>query len=67
MTEKEKLFSAIDKATNEELAQIYKSVAGFDPFVKHRLDLPSEVRTRTITKIKEMIDKGEFIVTKSKT
>lgn len=66
MTEKDKLFAAINKASNAELAQIYKSVAGFDPFVKYRLDLPSEVRTRTIAKVKEMIDKGEFVVTKAK-
>jgi predicted secreted protein len=66
MTEKDKLFAAIDKATNPELAQIYKSVAGFDPFTKYKMDLPSEVRTRTIAKIKEMIDKGEFVVTKAK-
>lgn len=66
MTEKDKLFASIDKATDPELAQIYKSVAGFDPFIKYKLDLPSEVRTRTIAKIKEMIDKGQFVVTKSR-
>lgn len=60
MTEKEKVHHAINNATNEHLGVLYKSVAGYDPFKRHSLTLPSVVRERTITAIKMMIDKGDL-------
>lgn len=62
--DKKELFNRIDNATNKELAQIYESVAGFDPFKKYGLVIPSEVRTRTIETIKKMIVEGAIMVTK---
>ncbi len=58
MTEKEKVFHKLSNASNEDLAKIYASVAGYDPFKRHSLILPSKVREETLKKIKEMIDKG---------
>lgn len=56
--ERERVFNAIDNASNEHIGLLYKSVAGVNPFTKHAAMLPSKIREETIKKVKEMIDTG---------
>ncbi len=66
ISELQTLSERLDKASDKELAQIYMSVAHFDPFVKYKMMLPSVVRKRTIEKIRQMIKEGKIIVSKVK-
>jgi hypothetical protein len=61
MTEKDKLIKAIENASNEELGAFYARVTGTqNPFVKHRLTLPSVVRDKTIKAIKQLINTNQL-------
>lgn len=62
MTEKEKLFDKIDRATREELIVLHKSVSGENPFLRKSTFLlnDKDARRKVIAEIKDFINTGKL-------
>lgn len=63
MTEREKLAAceALDKCENSDIARMMIELVDYNPFEKHKLLLPSEIRKRSIMLLKNMIMKGKLV------
>jgi hypothetical protein len=61
-SQKEAAFARIEKATNQELAELSKHVLGYDPFAldKQKLILPSATRAKVIKIFKEKIQNNKI-------
>lgn len=65
--EKEAAYHTLEKATNDELAQVAKHVLGYDPFEldKKKLILPSATRAQTLAILKTKIISNQMTFEKN--